>query len=248
MDATPRDIPPPRPPVARLPWLSGAGALLATIAVILASLVVPIFGARMLGFGNLQVAPSGDGIPGFLAFMAATQVIMLVGTLLVLLIERQRLGQILALGSPRNGWRDYALGVGLVIAIPLAINVFRHYVLEHDIYADLKPFVGLFRNPWWIGALAVIAIGAPLAEEVLFRGYLLPRLLGFGFATAAIVSTLFWAGLHAYSAWGMALIVIMGVLFADLRHRTGSLRVPIVAHAANNGLVCLYLQFGPPIA
>jgi membrane protease YdiL (CAAX protease family) len=247
MDATPRDLPPQPRPAERLPWLSGAGALAATIAVVVASAALPLVLMPLLGVAPERMT-SGTNVPGFLAFMAATQVVMLAGTLLVIVLERHRLVDLLALGPPRGGWRDYALGIGLVVSIPLAINVFRHVVLGHDIYADLKPFVALFRNPWWIAAVAVIAIGAPIAEEVLFRGYLLARLIGFGFSTAAIVTTLVWAGLHAYSAWGMALIVIMGVLFADLRRRTGSLRVPIAAHAANNTLACLYLQFGPPIA
>lgn len=247
MDATPRVLPPPQPPVARLPWASGAGALLATIGIVVASAALPIVVMQVAGLAPGAIAPWGEGVPGFLAVMAATQVVMLVGTLVVIGIERQRIAELLALGPPRGGWRDYALGIGLVVAIPMTINIVRHYGLGHDIYADLKPFVGLFRNPWWLAAFAVIAIGAPVAEEVLFRGYLLPRLMGFGFATAAIVSTLFWGGLHVYSAWGMALIIIMGVLFADMRRRTGSLRVPVAAHAANNGLVCLYLQFGPPI-
>ena len=42
-------------------------------------------------------------------------------------------------------------------------------------YADLRPFVRLFGEQWVL-ALLVVGIGAPLSEELLFRGFLLSAL------------------------------------------------------------------------
>ena len=55
-------------------------------------------------------------------------------------------------------------------------------------YADLRPFVQLVRRAGLALALLVVGIGAPLSEELLFRGFLLSALartrLGFWGAAA----------------------------------------------------------------
>jgi membrane protease YdiL (CAAX protease family) len=51
---------------------------------------------------------------------------------------------------------------------------------------------------------------APAAEEVYFRGYLLPRLSRFGYA-AALVHTLLFALYHTWTPW-LAVSRIIGVL------------------------------------
>ena len=54
-------------------------------------------------------------------------------------------------------------------------------------FTDLRPFVGFMTGPDWLLALLVVGIGAPLSEELLFRGFLLSALAGtrFGFLGAA---------------------------------------------------------------
>jgi hypothetical protein len=111
---------------------------------------------------------------------------------------------------------------------------------------DLRPFVGLVRSPQWPLAAAVVGIGAPLSEELLFRGFLLSALAQtrLGFRGAAVVSTLAWAALHAgYSALGLAEVFAIGLFFSWLLWRTGSLWVPIFCHALYNSLILLALRF-----
>ena len=57
-------------------------------------------------------------------------------------------------------------------------------------YADLRPFVQLFGERWVL-ALLVVGIGAPLSEELLFRGFLLSALAGsrVGFWGGALITT-----------------------------------------------------------
>jgi hypothetical protein len=45
-------------------------------------------------------------------------------------------------------------------------------------FTDLRPFVGFMTGPDWLLALLVVGIGAPLSEELLFRGFLLSALAG----------------------------------------------------------------------
>ena len=59
-----------------------------------------------------------------------------------------------------------------------------------------------------------------------------------------LVTTLFWTSLHAtYSPYGLALLVIIGLYLCWLRETSGSLWLPIAAHAAYNGLIVLALAF-----
>jgi hypothetical protein len=223
--------------------LLAAAAVVATLAVIVASGLVPAVLLRAVGAPLPAAAPQPTG--GFFSFMAASQVVMIAGALLAAVAIARRDSPPLGFAAPAGGLRTYAAAIGLTLAVPGAINLVRYFVLGDDLLADLRVFAPLFRNPLWPLAFLIITIGAPVAEELLFRGFLQSRLMRLGFAVAAIVPTLIWSAMHSYSIGGMVLVVTLGVLFAQMRRQTGSLRVPIVAHAVNNGLVALFLQFGP---
>ena len=83
-----------------------------------------------------------------------------------------------------------------------------------------------------IGALVVIA--APLAEETLFRGYLLQGLAHrMPFWPAAVITSAVFALAHVW--WQLYVpIFVLGLAFAWLFWRTGSLWAPIAAHATIN--------------
>jgi hypothetical protein len=122
----------------------------------------------------------------------------------------------------------------------------QHGFMQHDVLTDLRPFVNLIRGPDWALTAAVVGIGAPLSEELLFRGFLLSALArtGLGFWGAALISTALWTGLHiGYSLVGIIEVFILGMFFSWLLWRTGSLRVPIFCHAAYNSLIMLALRF-----
>lgn len=92
-------------------------------------------------------------------------------------------------------------------------------------------------------AIAIV-IGAPLSEEMMFRGLLLSSLWRswLRFAGGAAVATIFWASLHMqYSGLGLAEVALIGLYLSWTLWRTGSLWVPMACHAANNG-VNLILQ------
>jgi membrane protease YdiL (CAAX protease family) len=105
--------------------------------------------------------------------------------------------------------------------------------------------VELARGEDWLLAAAVIGIGAPLSEELLFRGFLLSALAQtrLGFWGAAAISSALWTALHAgYSAVGILEVFVIGLFFSWLLWRTGSLRVPIFCHAVYNSLIVLALR------
>jgi hypothetical protein len=105
---------------------------------------------------------------------------------------------------------------------------------------DFGTLAPLIRSEWSWLALIAIGIGAPLSEELLFRGFLLPALSRsrIGFWGAAVLLTLAWTALHAsYSIYGLIQVAAIGMLFCWLLWRTGSLVLPIACHAAYNIII-----------
>jgi membrane protease YdiL (CAAX protease family) len=86
--------------------------------------------------------------------------------------------------------------------------------------------------------LAAVVL-APLAEEVIFRGVLLPGLARqMHPGTALWISAALFALFHVPShGLGAVFPGLLGVVFGWARLRTGSLLAPIMLHAANNLLV-----------
>jgi uncharacterized protein len=87
----------------------------------------------------------------------------------------------------------------------------------------------------------LIAIAAPISEEVCFRGFLfgglrerLPRL------GAALLSGLIFGGLHAITGISaVPPLIVFGLLLALLYERTGSIVPGILLHMLNNGVALL---------
>lgn len=222
------------------PWTAILLGVLITIAGIGGSLALAKWG--------LVAMPGARGSDAIgLQVLLAQQLIVIVLTLLVGL-RRPGPVQSYALARPVAGWRAYAYGIGLVAAFQVIATSLEFLFVPNDMIRDLKPFLELARSPWWLFGLLVIGIGAPLSEELLFRGLLLPALAKsrLGIAGAAIVSSVLWTSLHAnYSLTGLAEVFIAGLLFAWLLWRTGSLRVPILCHGLYNALIILGLRYLP---
>jgi len=84
---------------------------------------------------------------------------------------------------------------------------------------------------------------APIAEEFLFRGFLLPRLSGqLGPAWALGLSSLAFASLHQYQGVFMIFVLFMALIVGWTRLRTGSLFVPIALHMLQNAWTTVRLM------
>jgi uncharacterized protein len=86
----------------------------------------------------------------------------------------------------------------------------------------------------WL-TVAVAALLAPIAEEVLFRGVALTglaRRISFGWANA--IQAALFATLHL-SATLFPVFFLMGLMAGELMRRSGGLLAPIALHALNNG-------------
>ncbi len=82
--------------------------------------------------------------------------------------------------------------------------------------------------------LALIAIVAPICEEVLFRGIIQNVLSDHvGEAKAIFITAVFFALMHSMS-FQPILFLLLGLVFSWIYAVTGSLRTTIVCHAINN--------------
>ena len=92
--------------------------------------------------------------------------------------------------------------------------------------------------------LLSVGIGAPLAEEVVFRGQFFAALsrTRIGAMGATLVTSTVWALLHATEPWlSVGLIFMMGLVFGFLLVRFGSLWVTIACHAAWNAIYSIVI-------
>ncbi len=83
-------------------------------------------------------------------------------------------------------------------------------------------------------------VGAPVVEEIIFRGLLFGALVGkWGFWPAALCSSLVFASVHGYELEGTISVLTTGTFLCWLYVRTGRLWAPILAHALLNAIVVL---------
>ena len=201
--------------------------------------------------GGYVISPEGGARDPQVAmqltlFVAGLQVGLIALTLLAGGLSAEKRAGVLALKPPAQGW-----GVLPAALLPLFVGTAAWTVAlllmqPTTVYQDLRPFQELMQgNAVWI-MLPVICLGAPLSEELLFRGFLFSGLAKsrLGFLGTAILTAVLWTALHAgYSAFGMVEVLGIGLYFSWLLVRTGSVWVTIVCHALYNTVVALCLLF-----
>lgn len=100
----------------------------------------------------------------------------------------------------------------------------------------------------FILALFHIALVPAVAEEVLFRGYILRAFeKSWGIFAAIIVSGLIF-GLFHVQLGNILPLATLGILFAAVTWLSGSIWPAVVAHFVNNGAAVLMVTFYPQLA
>lgn len=109
-------------------------------------------------------------------------------------------------------------------------------------YPVIPAFVSdLYQSARDTGTLVLLVfalvVAAPLVEEIVFRGFLLPGLAQsmLGATGALLFTSLSWAMLHAqYQPFYLIQIVILGVVFGWLRLKSNSTLLTILLHGLLN--------------
>ncbi len=136
--------------------------------------------------------------------------------------------------------RDVLLGLGVGgLLVPVAYLLTG--VVQH-LFPKLTPqehlLVPVFTSSAGLGARVFLIVAAcaiiPAVEEMLFRGLLFGALRpAFGPGWAALVSAVLFAGAHQ-SLSSFLSLALVGLVFAWLYERTGSLITSTVAHGVFN--------------
>jgi membrane protease YdiL (CAAX protease family) len=235
--------------IPRTPWSAGWAALASLVIVVLS-----LFGAVLLIGGTAVMGMPGSGAPegaierGALLTMGVWQVLAILLTVLASFMFGGNASDVLALRQPSGNASVYVMAIVLLFLLQVGVSIVQYALITGDMFADLRPFVNIVGGQEWLLALLVIGIGAPLSEELLFRGFLLSALAKtrIGFLGAANISAALWTALHAgYSIQGIVEVFVIGLFFSWLLWRTGSLRVPIACHALYNSLIVVTLRHVP---
>ena len=92
----------------------------------------------------------------------------------------------------------------------------------------------------------VFIIAAPIAEELLFRGYLFSQLINtkLGMYGTIILTSLLWTVLHAQYDFDILIsIFFLGLVLGYVRYRYDSVYLAIVIHAIHNIQATIYILF-----
>ena len=180
------------------------------------------------------------------AFLGVFQIATTLLTIGAAALLYRRAGPLVRYGWPVGGARTIAAAFGCLLLIAAAYAIVIYNVDRQAFLHDIGPFAQLMQtHSWWLLLIAA-GVGAPIAEETLFRGFLYGTLKGTaaGRPAAALATSAMWASLHAnYSGYGLAAITLIGLYLAYLRDRTQSLAAPILCHAAYNSAIVLALAF-----
>lgn len=227
--------------VARTGWPTSA-AVVAAVGIVMVAMAAGLTGS-MLAKPEAGADAEAQVWP-FVTALLASQVSAIVLTLLASRAFDSRPRDVLALAPPAQGARIYLSAFALMLALFGAYSVAVWLIDPATIVKDLRPFSAMMRSDAWLLAFIAIAVGAPLMEELLFRGFLLSALANsrLGFAAGSLVTALCWTALHASYSWiGLVEVLAAGLYFSWLLWRTGSLLVPMFCHAAYNAGVALAL-------
>ncbi len=135
----------------------------------------------------------------------------------------------------KNGWRDVALGVGLFIPMFFGAAILDQFLQNLGFSAPATPMPAFLaaKGEGEIILAALLVIVVALAEETIFRGYLLLRFQGLRLSSfqAALLSAFIFSLGHGYEgSSGVLTVGAMGLVFALVYLWRGSLVAPVVMH------------------
>jgi len=218
------------------------------------SIALHLLPGILTGTAFFLLAPIAQrsGLPSLLAHGFADLFVILPFIYGVLFYEGYKMNGRLSLDGvvlyrERIPWWQYLVFVSVVIAsagiVPLLApvsnfisdNLFSWWPAMYNLSYDLRGYTQSIITATLLFNLLVVAILAPIAEELYFRGYLLPRLSRFGFWAVPIHTTLF--GLfHVWTPW-MAVARAVGLApFAYITQRKRNIYIGIIAHVLANVL------------
>lgn len=153
----------------------------------------------------------------------------------------------------RGRWSDLWLGIGIAVAVqllllPLVGLLLRPLLGDPEVSGPVQEILDKAKGPAFVGLVLSVAVGAPLVEELFFRGLLLrslQRRIPDAFAILLSSAAFGLAHASALPAKAVALVMVsltvFGAVLAALAVRTGRLGPGIAAHSAFNLITVIVL-------
>lgn len=213
-----------------------SGPVESVIVLGAAFVLLPLVGARLQGrFGMAGVALTELAcvlLPALLA-VAWSKASLRSALGLVLPSARQVAGALLV------GLGGFYLVAGGVEAVQDRVAP-----MSNELREQLRRFIVPAEGPRpLVVDLTVLALLPALCEEALFRGVLLRSLASVSRGAAVLLTSLAFGAFH-YSLYKFAPTALLGLMLGSLALRSGTLWLPILAHALNNTLVVLLVRAG----
>ena len=155
--------------------------------------------------------------------------------------------------APHPWFRIYLASLGLLITLGVRTSVLLGWAAQMLAVSpddSQHPMTYLARGgpmgaAGWVLLVVPAVLLAPVGEELLFRGVLLPWLSGWmGRVASLTVSAGVFASLHLFYGVFTGSILFLGLLMGWARVASGGLRAPILLHMTINGTAMLLLALG----
>jgi membrane protease YdiL (CAAX protease family) len=222
----------------RVPWGWLDITVVCVVAAVTQLAVVP---AGTAGMARMAGQISDSAPIGFFAQVIVSYT-LLMGVMWLVALRRHRVSWE-SLGFRPVDLRGLGALLGVLAAAVIVMNLMMRLVIDPPRMQN--PFL-LGHGPAGIALTALLVIGvAPVVEEAFFRGFLLQGLAGrLRFWPAAVVTSAVFAVAHIWP-YLFPPIFLLGLAFAWLFWRTGSLWTAVAAHATLNATSFLIILLDP---
>lgn len=173
-----------------------------------------------------------------------TAVLLTLPVLAGFLFFDRRKGKPTALVRKKAHLWQYVAVIGIAVSMCLCLNnliTLAHLSSLSESYEAVTE--AFYSPPFWMQVL-YLGILSPVCEELTFRGLMFRRMrTGTPFLSAALYSSFVFALIHG-NLVQIPYAFIMGMMFAYVYEKYGSLKAPCIAHMAANLFSVTATQFG----
>jgi membrane protease YdiL (CAAX protease family) len=199
------------------------------VALIIAAVLVPLF---------TNIMPDIDPANISIFSMLISTILMALPVIVYLLLRGLSLSKRLRLNLVSNNTllSIIIISIGFIIIIDELDRIIYYLFGSPDFLLDLVEQLKITSLANGLLIIITTVFVAPLAEEMLFRGYL-QKVLEESWediTKAVLVTSLFFALVHLNPYW-IVQIYILGMLLGYLSWRTNSIIPGIILHGLNNG-------------
>ena len=158
------------------------------------------------------------------------------------LLKRKSIDPVHSLGLNHFDRKAFVYALTLWV-LYFAFAALYGYVCEIEIPNDFIQYSKAV--PVWMISMVFI-IGAPIAEELLFRGYLYSQLKNskLGIYGTIFLTSLLWTGLHSQYDIGILFsLFLLGLVLGYVRYKYDSVYLAIAIHAIHNIQATIYILY-----